>query len=71
MALTRSALPISGDGDSMYSKSKKTCRRRELNASRTVKPGLSNLRALDESDTSKCRSEASRTDGGTPFGKAR
>lgn len=29
------------------------------------------VRALDESDTSKCRSEASQADGGTPLGKAR
>lgn len=59
--MTRSALFISGDGDSMYSKSTKTQCRRELNVSRTVKPGPSNFRALDESDTSKYRSGASRT----------
>jgi hypothetical protein len=52
-ALTRSALSISGDGDSIYSKSKKTRRRRQLNVSRTVKPHPFDVRALDESDTSK------------------
>ncbi|MBA3856205.1 MAG: hypothetical protein C0507_04780 [Cyanobacteria bacterium PR.3.49] len=51
--MTRSALSISGDGDSMDSRSTKMYRRRELNVSRTVKPSSSNFRAQDESDTSK------------------